>query len=211
MDATGDLFAGQRSDGRARNPVLAVEKPLAGPVFFAITPDANATADAERTARLLRVENGLTGVPYPPEVLHVSLRSIGRRPRLPREVVEAACHAAAAVTMPPFEVAFDRAGSFNRTTRSERQSDWPFVMFGGDGVIGIEMLQRALINELNKVGFDMKKRSFEPHMTLLFDRRQVPAHSIAPVRWRVREFFLIHSLHGHTRHVRLARWKLSGQ
>ena len=113
--------------------------------------------------------------------------------------------------MPSFEVAFDRAGSFNRTSRLDRQSDWPFVLFGGDGVIGIGMLQGALIDELNKVGFDIKKRSFEPHMTLLFDHRQIPEQSIVPVRWRVREFSLIHGLHGLARHVRSARWKLSAQ
>jgi hypothetical protein len=36
------------------------------------------------------------------------------------------------------------------------------------------------------------------------------AQYIAPVRWKVREFSLIHSLHGLAEHVCLARWTLSG-
>ena len=62
MDALGDLA------------VLQVEEQRAGPVFFAINPDVDATADAQRTTRLLRVKNGLTGVPYRPDVLHVKRR-----------------------------------------------------------------------------------------------------------------------------------------
>src|SRR5579859_2617755 len=132
MDALDDLF----------------EKRPPGPVYFAITPDADAAHDAERATRPLRAQNRLTGVPLPPEALHVSLLGIGWRPELRREVVEAACAAAAAVTMPPFDVAFDRAGSFSRKESFNRQCEWPWVLFGGDGVIGAEMLQSALISEL---------------------------------------------------------------
>jgi|SRR5579859_2797843 len=188
MDALDDLF----------------EKRPPGPVYFAITPDADAAHDAERATRPLRAQNRLTGVPLPPEALHVSLLGIGWRPELRREVVEAACAAAASVTMPPFEIAFDRAGSF------AGQSDWPWVLFGGDGVIGAEMLQRALISALERAGFNFEKRRYEPHMTLLYDRRRLTAQLIAPVRWRVQEFVLIHGLHGLARHIRLGRWKLPG-
>ena len=196
MDAISDLLADQPGAG------------WAGPVYFAITPGADAARDAERTTRPLRARNGLTGVPLRPEVLHVSLLGIARRPGLRREAVEAACTAAAAVTMPPFEIAFDRAGSFRRKERFDRQSEWPLVLFGGDGVIGVEMLQRALISELEKAGFGFEKRNYEPHMTLLYDRLRVTEQLIAPVRWRVREFVLIHGLHGHARQIHLARWKL---
>jgi 2'-5' RNA ligase len=196
MDATSDLFADQADGGRVRG---------ASPVFFAISPDVGAAVHAERTARLLRARNELTGAPRAPETLHVSLLGIGRCPALRPDVVGKACAAAAAITMPPFEVAFDRAASFGGGP------EWPLVLFGGDGVIGVEMLQSELISELEKAGIRFKKNSYEPHMTVLRDRRRVMAQSIPPVRWRVREFALIHSLHGHTKHVRLARWPLSGQ
>jgi 2'-5' RNA ligase len=210
MNAMADVFAGQGGDGWASVAALEVEKRPPGPVFFAINPDAGAALDAERTTCLLQAKNRLTGASPPPEMLHVSLLGIGRRPELRQEVVEAACLAATAVAMPPFEVAFDRAGSFSRVESLNQESKWPLVLFGGDGVIGVEMLQRVLISELNKVGFNFKKHSYEPHMTLLYDRRRVTAQFIAPVRWSVREFVLIHGLHGHARHIRLARWKLPG-
>ena len=117
MDAMGDLFAGQPGDVWPLGSVSDVEKRPPGPVFFAIKPSADGVLDTERTARLLRATHGLTGAPCPPELLHVSLLGVGWRPQLPSEVVEAACLAAGAVVMPPFEVEFDRAASFGGKTR----------------------------------------------------------------------------------------------
>jgi 2'-5' RNA ligase len=205
MDALSDLFAGQ-GDRRARDPV-SERRP--GEVFFAISPDADGVLGADRTTRLLSGRHRLTGVPRPADVLHVSLAGIGWYPALRQENIEAACRAAAAVVMPPFDVAFDRAASFSR--QEGISPNWPFVLYGGDGVIGMVMLRRALITELRKAGIDVNTNSFEPHMTLLYDRRRIAEQSIAPVRWRVPEFSLIHSLRGLTKHVHLARWKLGGQ
>jgi 2'-5' RNA ligase len=36
------------------------------------------------------------------------------------------------------------------------------------------------------------------------------ARAVEPIRWTVREFVLVHSLLGQTRHVPLARWSLGG-
>lgn len=201
MDTIGDLLVGEQADG-GRASVLDAERLPIGPVFFAIKPEADDALDVERTARRLRARNGLTGVPCRREPLHVSLLCIGWRPEIRQEVVKRACVAGAAVTMRSFNVAFDRAASFGGQS---------FVLFGGDGVVGIEMLHGALIAELKKVGFNVKKHGYEPHMTLLFDPRRIMAQYIEPVRWRVREFSLVYSPHGLTQHVRLARWALSGQ
>ena len=105
--------------------------------------------------------------------------------------------------MPAFEVAFDRAASFGGDLT------YPVVLLGGEGVIGIELLRQALTSKLENLGFVFKKQ-YEPHMTLLWDPRRIPEQSIAPVRWRVREFSLIHGLHGLKKHVHLARWTLRG-
>jgi 2'-5' RNA ligase len=203
MDAMGDLLRDAQADGGGSDSsAVDGETPWPGAAFFAINPEADGAVDALQTARLLSAENGLTGVPYPSRLLHVSLLGIGRRPGLRQEAIERACVAAAAVTIRPFEVAFDRAASFRGGSKR------PLVLFGGDGVAGIQMLQTALISELEKVGFSVRKHSYEPHMTLLYDRRRATAQYIAPVRWKVREFSLIHSLHGLAQHVRLARWTL---
>jgi 2'-5' RNA ligase len=200
VDAIGDLLAGkQTGHARVHTSLSDVKTRPPGPVFFAIKPAPDDALDIDRTARELRVKNGLTGVPYSPDLLHVSLLCIGWRPEIREEVVERACVAGAAVTMRSFSVAFDRAATFGGES---------FVLFGGEGVVGIEMLQRALISELKKVGLDLKKHGYEPHMTLLHDPRRIMAQYIAPVRWKVREFSLIHTFHGHSQHVPLARWTL---
>lgn len=202
MDTMGDRLAGEQADGDWTSASVsdAATAPI-GPVFFAIKPEADDALEVERTARGLRARNGLTGVPFRPQLLHVSLLCIGWRPEIRQEVVKRACVAGAAVTMRSFNVAFDRAASFGGQS---------FVLFGGDGVAGIEMLHKVLIAELKKVGFNIKKHSYEPHMTLLFDPRRIMAQYITPVRWKVREFSLVYSPHGFAQHVRLARWALSG-
>jgi 2'-5' RNA ligase len=48
------------------------------------------------------------------------------------------------------------------------------------------------------------RRDFTPHVTLLYGDRAVDESPVAPIRWTVNEFVLIHSLKGHT-HV--ARWR----
>lgn len=50
------------------------------------------------------------------------------------------------------------------------------------------------------------KTSFEPHVTLLYDARNVDEYPLAePVSWTVREIVLIQSRLGHTH---LAKWRL---
>ena len=197
MDTMSDLLPATPSRSHA-------EQRPRDQVFFAILPDAGAGADAARTARMLCTRNGLTGVQRARRVLHISLLGMGPYAAIPQVVLEAAHRAAAAVVLPPFDLEFDRAASFGGTLR------WPVVLYGGEGDNGARMLRRALISQFETVGFAFKTKPFIPHMTLLYDRRQIAEQSVEPIRWRVREFALIHSLHGHTQHIPLARWKLRG-
>jgi 2'-5' RNA ligase len=48
------------------------------------------------------------------------------------------------------------------------------------------------------------------HVTLLYDKRVVDEQPIEPISWTVREFVLVRSLHGQTRHTDVARWQLRG-
>jgi 2'-5' RNA ligase len=50
----------------------------------------------------------------------------------------------------------------------------------------------------------------EPHVTLLYDNRCVAEETVDTVPWTVREFVLVHSLHGQGRYVLLERWELLG-
>jgi 2'-5' RNA ligase len=49
---------------------------------------------------------------------------------------------------------------------------------------------------------------FTPHLTLLYDNRYVEGRDVEPIAWSVREFVLIHSVLGKTRHIHLGRWPL---
>ena len=195
MRVTGDLFA-ERNDG---------DKPP-GEVFFVINPDVDGAVATRAVERGLSIGHGLTGKPFTPERLHVTLLSIGHYPELRKEFVDTACVAAAAAAVRPFEVVFDRAISFptGRPTR-------PLALIGGDGVIGVEMLQQRLFAEMKRVGLRVRKLGQRPHMTLLYDRCSVAEQPVEPVRWTVREFVLVHSLYGQSRHVPLARWPLLAQ
>jgi 2'-5' RNA ligase len=203
MNETGDLFV-SGSNGSERDPTSEHERRLPGEVFFAINPDGDGADAAAGIARSLSVGQRLTGKPLSPERLHVTLLSIGRYPEIRQEVVEAACDAVAALVVRPFEVMFNRAMSYP-TGRSTR----PLALVGGDGTIEVEMLQRTLFAETKRIGLPVS-RPPKPHMTLLYDRRAVTEQPVPPVRWSVREFVLIHSLSGQSRHVPLARWPLRG-
>lgn len=173
-------------------------------LFFAVYPDA---AAAERIAALgawLHAALGLKRPPFPPGRLHVTLLMLGDHAGLPPELVAQATQAAQSIAQAPFEVGFDRAASFPR-----RDPARPFVLLAHRGVEGLAALREALEQGLAAAGgAPTHERAFRPHLTLQYDPRTVPERPVEPVGWTVREFVLVHSLLGRSRHVPLARWPL---
>jgi 2'-5' RNA ligase len=198
MSAVHDPFAGAGlPPGREARPP--------GVVFFALKPDAEAIVGAGRIVSGLRGMHGFTGKALMPERLHVTLLPIGGFPELRDEDIEAVKTAAAAVKVEPFEIVFDRVASFNGG------SVRPVVLIGTTGAAEAKILQRFLVEEMRKVGLYFRRMPhLTPHMTLLYDRRIIAEQPVAAVRWTVREFVLVHSHHGRSRHVSLARWPLRG-
>jgi 2'-5' RNA ligase len=185
--------------------VEASRQPADG-LFFAVLPDEFTAADISRLVQRQCRAHGLKGKPILAERLHVSLHYVGDYAGLPRGIVAAGCEAAAAVAMSAFDVAFDRVVSFGG-----RSSNQPFVLRGGDGVMGLLALHRRLGVALQKVGlWRWVKLHYEPHLTLLYDDRCVAEQAIDTVSWTLREFVLVHSLHGQGRYVILGRWPLPG-
>ena len=173
-------------------------------LFFAIFPDADAAARIARHARHLRGEHGLTGGSLATERFHITLHHLGDYAGLPQDVVGAAAEAATTVTTPEFNVVFDRVLSF-----SGRSGNRPLVLRGDNGLVALAAFQQALGLALRKAGLGRwVARSFTPHVTLLYDDISVAEQPIEPLDWTVREFVLVHSLLGQTRHVPLARWPL---
>jgi 2'-5' RNA ligase len=175
-------------------------------VFFAIFPDADAATKIAQLARHLRDEQGLKGAPLATERFHVTLHHLGDYEGLPQGVVAAACEAAVAVAMPPFDVAFDRVVSF-----AGRLGKKPFVLCGGEGVAILMEFQQALGVAMKKAGLARwAKPRYTPHVTLVYDDGHVAEQPVETIAWTVNEFVLVHSLLGQTRHIPLARWSLPG-
>ncbi len=180
---------------------------MADGLFFAIYPDVKAAAETAQCARRLRSELGMKGSPLAAERFHISLYHLGIHHGLSHRIVAEASEAAATIAMPPFKVGLDRAMSF-----SGRPGNLPFVLLGDDGVAGLCMFHQMLRTTMQNAGLGRgANRHYTPHMTLLYDARRVTEWTfIETIDWTVREFVLVHSLLGRTRHISLARWPLRG-
>jgi 2'-5' RNA ligase len=175
-------------------------------LFFAVFPDRPAAARAGDVAQHLRDQHALRGRPIALSHLHVSLHGVGQYPGIPNGVVARACDAAAMVSADAFPIVFDHACSL-----VIKQRMLPLVLLA-------EALPAPLFALRLKLGAAMARQglqsgpahSFTPHMTLLYDMRQIATCAIEPVTWTVRELVLVHSRHGETRHIWLGRWPLRG-
>lgn len=175
-------------------------------LFLAVYPDAAAAEQIAALATDLRQRHALHGKPLATDRFHVTLHHLGDYVGVPNDVVRMAAEAAGRVGCAPFEVSFDRAESF-----AARRSRRPFVLLGEEETASMAALQSALGQALGACGLARwVAPQFTPHVTLLYDEALVPAHAVEPVRWRVEEFVLVHSLLGQSRHVPLARWALRG-
>lgn len=170
-----------------------------GRLFLAILPDAAAALRMSRLAASLKRAHGLSGKLIALDRLHVSLFFLGR---LSGDASCAARPECGELPIAPFEVRFDRTASFRG-----RPGSRPFVLIGGDGLSRLKAFRRDMGTWLAGNGFKrLTKTSFEPHVTLLYDARNVDEYPLAePVSWTVREIVLIQSRLGHTH---LAKWRL---
>lgn len=177
-------------------------------LFFALRPDSETSAHVGGLRQRFFREHCLTGRPIELEHLHVSLQSIGDYASLPRNIIYGAQLAANSVLMPPFEAIFRSIKSFQRLPSfAGRPGRWPLVLLGeGDG---LGALHRKLGTAMAKNGL-RSGIDFKPHMTLLYGEKPIAKQEIEPIRLLVKEFVLIHSERGLTRHNVIDRWPLRG-
>lgn len=174
-------------------------------LFFALFPDGET---ASRIAALAASEcelHGLRGKPLRSDRLHVTLFHLGDWAGVPEDVVPAAMRAAGALHEAPFDLVFDTVASF-----AARRAQKPFVLKSASGNEALRGFHARFAGELRQAGLAQWARaSFEPHVTLAYDRKLVAPQPVEPVAWRARDFALVHSLLGQTRHLRLAEWRLA--
>jgi RNA 2',3'-cyclic 3'-phosphodiesterase len=175
-------------------------------IFFAVRPDAAAADQIHDIATSISSEFGMRVRLLDRLCLHVTLHGVGEYEGLPCSRIAQAIEAAGFVSMPAFEIGFDRAMSFGGNGQNR-----PLVLRGSDGHAELRRLHRLLGEAMRRAGLWRTVRSsFTPHVTLLYDSQIVAERAVPPVRWTVREFVLVHSPQGHSRHNRLGRWELSG-
>lgn len=187
----------------AQSLVKAVEKSPRGraphSLFFSIFPDADAAKTIAIQAARWGREHGLISQPLRAHRLHVTLHDLGGYVELPPDVVTAARAAGAAVVAGAFDVVFDRAMSF--------PSSGTYVLCGGAGTAQLAAFRLSLGQSMAKAGLPVK-RSFTPHMTVLYDRHPIAEHAVEPIAWTANEFVLINSHVGKGVHEVLGRWFL---
>ncbi|MGA9853248.1 MAG: RNA 2',3'-cyclic phosphodiesterase [Gammaproteobacteria bacterium] len=173
-------------------------------LFFAIFPDPGTAARITALARALLSEKYLRGKPLRPERLHVTLHHLGDYAGLPQDVVVSAKAAGNRVKCSVFDVAFDKVSSFSRQPRNR-----PFVLLSSADLQPLHALRWEIGECMAVFGLGrLVENAYTPHVTLLYDDKELKPQSIEPIRWTVSEFVLIHSLLGRTEHRVLGRWPL---
>jgi 2'-5' RNA ligase len=174
-------------------------------LFFAILPEPDVAAHIEALGGTLRANHGLSGRPISAKRLHVTLNPIANYATLLDYDVTAAMQAAGTVRLPPFDIAFNRLQSF------KGRENQPLVLRCGDGLAAFAGLQKTLLTALKATGYEGKApAAYTPHITLLYDRRAIDETDLdEPIAWTVREFALVYSVYGESRHMHLGQWPLS--
>jgi 2'-5' RNA ligase len=171
---------------------------------LAVVPDADTAARIYQRAEIIRSARNLQGALIRPDHLHATLFCLGERDALPEQIITRTIEAAAAVKMPPFEVSFDRTMSFSKGSNNH-----PFVLVGDAGVERLKKFRQMLGASMMRNGLrHLTRKSFMPHVTLLYDKQNVDEQPIESICWIVREFVLIRSLYGRTIHIHEAQWPL---
>jgi RNA 2',3'-cyclic 3'-phosphodiesterase len=173
-------------------------------IFFALYPPRDVARRIARLTDRMFEEGELRGPRVAPERLHVTLKSLGSYSALHPLLIARAGEIASKVKMPAFSLALNRVMSFENRTGLR-----PRVLVGDEGVFGVFRLHGALHEAEREVSRSRRREPrIEPHLTLSREDSVRPEDLIDPIVWRVREFRLIDSAHGESRHNVLGRWPL---
>lgn len=184
-------------------PPLSLHRPGKERLFLALQPPVEVWPALRQLEQQQRQRHGLRGHALRDEHLHITLQHLLDHEVLPDDWIGRADLAVESVSRQQFTLRFDRVMSFARRTDNR-----PFVLLTQERLQPLVGLQRALGEAMKRVGFLQVDRSFTPHVTLLYDRQQIPMQAVEPLQWQAQEIVLIHSLLGRTQHRVLARWPL---
>lgn len=175
--------------------------------FFAVLPDQDTAQSVDALRRAIAARDGLTVKLAEPSRLHISLLCLCKQSArlLPAEAEQAAIDAARFVRLEPFDVTLDRAMAFGRSPDARR----PIVLTSSNtaAMRGLYERLHGVLERARVIGGRI--RPFTPHMTMLYDAVAID-EPVAPIRWTVRDFHLIHSLHGRSQYRIVGSFPLRG-
>lgn len=174
-------------------------------LFLALLPPPALATRIVETMDPVCARLGLTGRMMEAQRLHLTLVWVA--PEASAETVARLQALAARVEMPPVPVRLDRLGRFERGGGRPA----PVVLLPSDpsDLPGLLALQRRLQDDVLAAGFPVRSMPrFQPHVTLLHDRRPVLPQPAGPFAWTAHEFVLVHSHVGERRYEFLGRWPL---
>ncbi len=175
-------------------------------LFFAIYPAGDTAEKLDRFTDCLLKTGLLSGPRVAANRLHISLNHLGEYSSLPVAFIDAVRDAVSKLKAPSFIVSLNRIMAFEK-----RSGPRPLVLTGDDGLAGIFMMHQIIHGMLAKAGLmHGAEARILPHLTLLRENDDYVwgEDFIEPVSWRVREFHLIHSPYGESRHEILGSWPL---
>lgn len=177
-------------------------------MFFAVLPDEEAKAEIIRIGERFVKSHRLGGSSVDIDRLHVTLTPIGKPDRLRQPLESALLAAAADVQLKEFRITLDSAMRFSNAGQDGR---FPFVLCADTPTTETALkLRKALAEAQYAQGlFVAGVSSYLPHVTLLYGQGlEAIEQPIPPIHWMAREFVLIRSFFGQSRHEVMGRWPL---
>ncbi|MCV9935337.1 2'-5' RNA ligase family protein [Boseaceae bacterium BT-24-1] len=199
-----DLFGG----GGGSGPIVPSQRFGGQPwisCFFAVLPPPAVAQSVHAVGRELRRSIGLRGKLIGPDRYHITLCGTGAFGEVPFEAVELLKQIGASIQDPVFDVFFDLTAAFSGSYGKRS-----LVLTASDTLPALVALQTRLYDAMQAADLPVDER-FNPHITLLYDKRPAPRIEIPRLSFTVPEFVLIRSVHGTSRHDHLARWQLGSR
>lgn len=169
--------------------------------FFALLPDAEAKSRIHQLAGDLRARLRASGALRGPDKYHVTLRGIAVPDGPFGQSVAMARQVAKAIRKTSFAVMFNQAASFGKPP------NYAFSLTTRADLLAANSLSATLLDELRHAGLTVDGSSFQPHVTLFYDRKRREPIDVPPLSWQVREFVLIESI-DNREYVILGSWPL---
>ncbi|MBI3383381.1 MAG: 2'-5' RNA ligase family protein [Aquabacterium sp.] len=174
-------------------------------LFLALMPDAGAAARAQALAMSLGQAQGVAVKATRTARFHVTLFHVGNfLDEIPASTLSAVRQAAQRMAAAPFDVAFDKVGSFKG-----KPGRLPIVLLGAASP-GLMSFQSDLDQMMKRAGLTHGEhhRQFTPHLTLFYGRSPALERPIDPITWRAQDFVLIRSVVGEGVYIEEGRWPL---